>query len=103
PPGRVANLFLEPRLDIEMDIFERAAEGECAIGDFAFDRIETLDDRLAVKLRDDLLYGEHAGMGAACGNILHRQPFVEIDGGRYDLHDCCGAAGEAAAPHFVRN
>src|SRR5690349_11830103 len=41
-------------------------------------------------------------MGAASGDVLHRHPFVEIDGGRYDLHDGCGPSGEPAAPHRVR-
>src|ERR1700688_2626361 len=42
-------------------------------------------------------------MRLRAGNVLNRQPFVEIDGGRYDLHDRGGFALKAAAPHFVRN
>jgi thiol-disulfide isomerase/thioredoxin len=54
-------------------------------------------------LRDDLLHRQHPGMRLGPGDVLGRQPFVEIDGGRYDLHDGSGSAFEPAAPHFVRN
>ena len=40
-------------------------------------------------------------MRAGAGQVLLGQPFVEIDGGRYVLHDLGGAAGEPAAPHLV--
>src|SRR6202000_241721 len=78
-----------------------AAEGERAALDLLLDRVEALEDRFGVELRDDLLQRQHPGMGTAARDVLDGHAFVEIDGGRYDLHDGCGAALEPAAPHFV--
>ena len=33
PPGGVADQLLQPRLDVHVDVFERAREGEAAFGD----------------------------------------------------------------------
>src|ERR1700761_1063519 len=86
-----------------MDVLELAREGEGAVLDLGLDRVEAFEDRFGVELRDDLLQRQHTGMGAAARDVLGGHPFVEIDGGRYDLHDGRGTALEPAAPHFVRN
>ena len=38
--GRVADQLGEARLDVHMDVFERDAEGECAVFDLALDPVE---------------------------------------------------------------
>src|SRR5690348_2327320 len=102
-PGRIANQLLQPRFDVEMDVFELAAEGEFSIRDFFFNPVEALNNHFTIGLGNDLLPREHVRVRPGAGDILGRQPFVEIDGGRYDLHDGCRTALEPSAPHFVRN
>src|SRR6185312_7455679 len=94
--------LFEPRLDIEMDVFQFAPEDEYPGLDLLFDRVQTGKDRIAVCAADDLVCCQHPRVSPRTRDILGRQPFVEIDGGRYVLHRGGGPAFEASAPHLVR-
>ena len=50
PPGRRADQLGQPRLDVEMDVFQFALEDELALGDFLFDLLQALQDGLASSL-----------------------------------------------------
>ncbi len=102
PPRRRADDLGQPALDIEMDVFEGAAEGEGSGLDFRGNLAEPAIDGLGILGGDDALLGQHCGMGARSGQILSGQPFVEFDGGVYLLHDGGRSLLEAAAPHCVR-
>src|SRR5215472_10547818 len=84
-----------------MDVLERAFKVEFSNPDFFFDRIEPLQDGLAIAVLDDTLLCQHADMRARAPDVLCCHPFVEIDGGRYLLHDLGGAGFKASAPHPV--
>ena len=100
-PGCRPDKLGQPRFDIEMDVLQRPLEDECALGDFARDRVQSFQDCLGVFFRDNALCGQHARMRTRAGQVLFRQSFVEIDGGGNLLHDLGRAAGETAAPHRV--
>ncbi len=84
-----------------MDVLQLALEDEAAFGDLGRDLVEPLHNGIRVRLGDDPLLGQHPGMGLRAREVLLGQPFVEIDGGVYLLHDGSGAAFEASAPHLV--
>ena len=67
-------------------------------GDFCGNLIEAGGDGLAVLGGNDALGGQHRGMGAAAGQILFGQPFVEFDGGVYLLHDGGGPLRQSGRP-----
>ena len=79
PPGGGTDQFGEPRLDIEMNVFQLALEDEGSRGDFLLDRVQPAQDRLAVILGNDPFGRQHAAMGAASGQVFARQALVEID------------------------
>ncbi len=101
PPGGGADDVGEPALDVHMDVFERAREGELARLDFALDLGETLGDGLGVRGLDDPLAGQHGDMGQGAGDVLGGELAVEVDRGVDLLHDFGRAGGEPAAPHRV--
>ncbi len=100
-PGGLADQFAEPALDIHVDVFERAAEGELAALDLRQDRVETLCDLFGVVRRNDALLGQHVGMGLGRHDVLAVKSLVEIDRGVDLLHDGAGAGGKPPAPHLV--
>ena len=102
PPGRRADDLGQPRLDVQMNVFQFALEDEVAVGDFLFDLVQALEDGLGVILGDDAFGGQHAHMRPRAGQVFARQPLVEIDGGGNLPHDRGGAGFEPPAPHFVR-
>ena len=100
PGGRTDDLG-EAALDVHMDVFERAREGEGPRLDFALDLVETLGDGLRVRRVDHALFGEHGDMGEGAGDVLGGELAVEADRGVDLLHDFGRADGEPAAPHRV--
>ena len=81
----------EAALDIEMDVLERAAEGEGAGLDLACDLVEAARDLARIRLGDDAGLGKHRGMGLGRHDIVTPEALVEVDGGVYLLHDRGGA------------
>ena len=101
PPGGFADDFLEPSLDVHMDVFELSPECEKTLSDLFGYRGEAVVDGRRVRLRDDPLLGQHPGMGARAVDILLRHALVDVDRGVDRLHHRIGSAGEATAPHAV--
>ncbi len=99
--GRTRNLR-QPLLDVEMDVFQLALEGEPAGRDIGCDLVEPGNDRVAIGPGDNPLRRQHPGMRLRARDIVIGEAFVEIDGDVYLLHDPGGTALEAPAPHFVR-
>ena len=63
PSRRIAHDLFQPRLDIEMDVFQFAPEDEYPRLNLFFDRIQPGKDRVAVRAPDDLLCRQHPHMG----------------------------------------
>ncbi len=62
PARRLADDLLEARLDVHMDVFERAREFERPALDFARDLIQTPGDRRYVVLGQDARRAQHGRM-----------------------------------------
>ena len=99
--ARFADAFGQPRLDIHVDVFERAREGESARRDLVLDAVEPLGDRFRVGRLDNALFGEHGDMGARASYVLLPQGLVEFDRGVDIFHDGVGSGLEPSAPHFI--
>ena len=104
PPRRRADDLGQPRLDIQMDVFQFALEDEFAR---PRSRVRSASSPFRIASASSLEMMPWRASMRACarraGEVLLGQAFVEIDGGRYLLHDRGGAAGETPAPHFVRH
>ena len=92
----------EPGLDVHVDIFEGAVEGEGALLDLGPHAAEALRDRVRVGPCHDPLLGQHGHMGDRALDVLGVEPAVEVDRGVDRLHHLVGRRLEAAAPHAVR-
>ena len=100
-PRRRADDRGEPALDVHVDVFERAREGEGPGLDFALDLGQALGDGVRVRLFDHALSGEHGDMREGACDVLGGELAVEVDRGVDLLHDFGRADGEPAAPHRV--
>ena len=82
PPRGIADQLLQPRLDVEMDVFELAPEGERRRRRFPS---RSRPDRAGSRRSPRCEMISCAASIRACarepGDVLRRQPFVEIDGG----------------------
>ena len=85
--GDRADQLGEPRLDIQMNVLERAHKVEFAGLDLGRDLVEAARDLIALFLGDDAGIGEHRSMGLGRKNIVAPEALVEVDGGVYLLHD----------------
>ena len=101
PSRRRADNLRQPRLDIQVNVFQFPLEDEVACGDFLFDLLQAFQDGLAVILGNDAFAGQHARMRLRAGQVFTRQALVEIDGGGNLPHDRRGAGFEPSAPHLV--
>ena len=74
-----ADELSEPALDIHMNVFKRAGEGEITLFDFAGDLIEPLGDGFGILSRDNALLSQHRDMGLRALDILSPQCFVKAN------------------------
>ncbi len=79
PAGGCPDQLGQPCLDIHMDIFERGLELEAAFGNFLFNAIEALENRLAIGLTDDPLAHQHGGVRPAAGDVLGIEAPIDLD------------------------
>ena len=101
PAAGRADQVGEPRLDVEMDVFELGRETELAALDLGTNLRQSRLDGAAVGGRQDLARHQHVGVRQRARDILGVEPLVEADGGVDLLHDGIGTTGKAAAPHLV--
>src|SRR6185503_4153958 len=83
------------------DVFQFTLEDELAFLNFLLDPVEAFQDRPGFVLADNTFAAQHAHMRPAAGEVLARQPLVEINGGGNLPHDFRGTGFEPAAPHLV--
>src|SRR5579885_3415413 len=101
PPGGRPDELGKARLDIHVNVFERAREFGGARLDLAPDLLEAAGDRFPVLFRDDARFDEHGGVRLRTLNVLLGKPIVEANRRVDFLHDRVRAACEPAAPHFI--
>lgn len=92
---------LQARLDIHMNVFERAREREAPRLDLALDALESGTDGGHIVLGQDAGLAQHRRMRERASDILPPQALVEIDGGVDLLHDGVGTRGETPTPHAI--
>ena len=98
PARGVADQLLEPRLDMRVDVLQRARKRERSGGDFRRDRVQARDDLLRILGRNDALIGKHPRVRSAAGDVLGEERLVEVDRGVDLLHDGVRLVGKPAAP-----
>src|SRR5262249_28051170 len=91
----------EPRLDVEMNVFQLGRELETASLDLLAHLRQAALDGPPVLGRQYALRHQHVGVRQGACNILRIEFAIEADGGVYSLHDLRGAKLVAAAPHLV--
>ena len=101
PARRLADDFGQPRLDIHVDVFQRARKREVAAGDFRLNAVQTLTNLRRIGAGDNAAFTKHCGMGLRAGNILGEKAVIEADRGIDLLHDFTRPGGKAPAPHLV--
>src|SRR3972149_797401 len=81
PPGGLADLPLQPRLDVQVDVLQLPAEGELPALDLGANLLQAAHDRLGVVAGDDRPLRQHAGVGYGGGDVVGVEPPVEGDRG----------------------
>ena len=103
PSARIGPMIsAQARLDVHVDVFERAVEGEAAGLYLALHPVQALGDGVRVLLRDDPLLRQHGDVRDRARDVLRVESAVEVDGGVDCLHHRVGRCVEPAAPHAVR-
>ena len=98
-PGWFADQFLQPRLDIHVNIFEFAAEREGPFAHLGHNRVEPGLNGLIVFERDDAHFGQHVGMRPAAGDVFLSHAPIDIEGCVDFFHDVGWGRGKASPPH----
>lgn len=88
-------------LDVHMDIFKRAPERKCSVGEFDFNSDEAVLDREAIILADDAAINQHLAVGNAAANVLLPEPPIKGQRVINLGHDLGRVAREAPSPHFA--
>ncbi len=78
-PGGRADQFRQPRLDVHVNVFELAREGEFALFYFLADGFQAIFNLFVVFCRNDARLCEHGCMGERALNILRIELAVETD------------------------
>src|SRR3546814_2793014 len=97
----VADSFGQPRLDIQVHVFEVCAPLEAATLDVGEDRVKTGDNFLDIAAIEHANLAEHARVRLAAGNVLAIQARVKAHRLGEFLDEGRGGFGEAAAPQFL--
>src|SRR5690242_619544 len=73
----IADECREPRLDVEVDVFEIELPDELAAFDFTLDLFHAALDRSEIVCADDLLRSEHLRVRKRALDVDERHPVVE--------------------------
>ena len=90
PAGRRADQFLEPLLDVEVNVLELVAVPERPVRDLSLDGGEPASDRRLVFGRDDALGSQHGDVRFRAGEILPGEALVGADRDIDRLHQRAG-------------
>ena len=99
--ARLADGLGEALLDVHVDILEVDGEIELPILDLLLDVLESLDNLIAILLRENAAFREHPRVGNGAADILMIHALVEIDGGLELIDHLVSAFREAASPHCL--
>jgi hypothetical protein len=72
PAGGLADDFLEPALDVHMNVLERPREHESTVLDLFRHLIEAAQDLARVTLGDDPAFAQHRRMRLGAADVLGR-------------------------------
>jgi len=75
----VTDLLNQAGFDINMNVFQFRFELESALGDLFPDAAQARYDFITFGGRDDALFGQHAGVRDAAGDIIRIQPPIIMD------------------------
>ena len=92
--GRADDLG-QAALDRHVDVLVAGREREAAGLELLRDRVEPLEQRVAILVADDALRGEHAGVRAALLDVVGPEAAVEADRGVQPLEVRVLRLGEA--------
>jgi hypothetical protein len=88
----------EPALHVHVDVLELLAEGEAALGQLGLDAVEPGQQRLELRVRDQLGASQRARPGATALDVVGPEPAVEAERRGEGLRGRVGAGGEAPTP-----
>jgi hypothetical protein len=88
----------EAPLYVEVNVLGIERPLEAAVLDLAPHALEPALDRRKIPLRDDAGRGQHAGMGKRTGDVLPREPPIEVDRGAEALDALVDGLPEAPRP-----
>ena len=97
----VADALGEHLLDEHVDILGGRVNLQRAGFEIVQDRLQAVDDRVRVGLRDDVLRAEHGRVRHGAGDILAVHPAVEPDGGVEVVRDLAGIPCRAPGPELT--
>ena len=97
--SRFPDNFLQPRLDIHVDVFKLAPERERAVAQLVQHLVQPGLNRLIVIERDDAHLRKHVCMGPASGDVFLSHPPVNIEGGVDFFHYVGRGRGKPSPPH----
>src|ERR671935_801754 len=87
-------------LDVEMHVLGLERPGELALLDLAADAREAALNRRKIRFLDDAGASEHARVGKGGGDVLPREPPIEINRGAEALYALVDRLPEAARPRL---
>ena len=101
--GGLADLLVEARLHVHVDVLQLFPPGEGAILHLLQDALETRADELRVLLRDDALATQHPRVGHRGRNVLAVEAAVIAHGGDVRRHEilalhCYSGGASGAGP-----
>ena len=100
-PAGLADALGQRGLDVEVDVLAVGAELEFPGLDLVADRLQPADDGVAVRVADNALLREHAGVRDRAGDVLAVEAAVERYRGAVVLDELVGVAAKAPAPQLV--
>ena len=75
-----ANQLGQPPLNVHVQVFEGRIPGEIAGFNFGLDGLQSGDDGVRVRRRNNALAGQHPGVSHRTGNILPIQAAIVMNG-----------------------
>ena len=97
----VADALGEHLLDEHVDILGGRVDLQRAGFEVVQNRLQAVDNRVGVGLRDDVLRAEHGRVRHGAGDVLAVHAAVKADGGIEVIRDLIGVSGGSSCPKFA--